>query len=189
MPTAATPPTRFAAGDTLRWSFASSDFPASAGWVLSYRLVGTGVALAIAATADGDAFIAEATATATAALSIAAPGVPCSLVGYVTKGAERFQVYGQPCYVLPNPATATGDLRGHAAVTLEAIEALLAGRATKDQESYKIADRELRRIPIPELLRLRDYYKAEAARDASAAAIASGNRPPSRVVTRFAARG
>lgn len=185
MPTASDPPARFAAGDTLRWRFASADYPASAGWSLAYRLVGAGVALTIPATADGDGFIAEATAANTGALAITSPGLPCTLYGYASKGAERFVMFQAPCMVLPNPASVTGDQRAHAAKTLAAIEALIEGRATKDQQSYRIGDRELSRIPIPELLTLRDYYKQEARREADAAALASGISRPRLVLTRF----
>jgi hypothetical protein len=185
MPTADAPPDRFAAGDTLRWRYASADYPANDGWVLSYRLVGAGVALTIAASADGAGFIAEATAAQTAVLSVPAAGVPCTLIGYVSKDAERWAVYRAPCLVQPNPATITGDLRGHATKMLEAINALLEGRATKDQQSYRIGDRELTRIPVPELLKLRDYYKAEAQRETNAAALASGVGRPRTILTRF----
>lgn len=185
MPTADAPPARFAAGDTLRWFASFADYPATDGWSLAYRLVGPGIGLAIPCTASGSGFIAEAAAASTGGLTVTAPGTPCTLFGYATKAAERWQVYQAPCLVLPNPATATGDLRGHAAKTLEAIEALLAGRATKDQQSYKIGERELSRIPIPELLALKDHYKAEAAREANAALLASGLGRPRVVVTRF----
>jgi hypothetical protein len=186
MPTAATPPARIAAGDTVSFAFSHADYPASAGWAMAWRLVGTGVALTLTATASGDAFTVAATATATAALTVAAAGVPCTLMGYASRAGERFEAYRAPCLLLPNPATITGDLRGHAARTLEAINALLEGRATKDQESYRIGDRELSRIPVPELLALRDYYRAEARREDAAALVASGMPGrPRQVLTRM----
>lgn len=179
------PPARVTAGDTWSWRWASADYPAPA-WANAWRVVGPGVALDVSAVAEGPGFVATASAAATAALTIAARGVPCTLFGWVTQAATRFEVYRAPLLVLPNPATATGDQRGHAAATLAAIEALLEGRATKDQESYRIGDRELKRIPVPELLSLRDYYRAEAKREADADALASG-RPRARVVlTRMA---
>lgn len=56
------------------------------------------------------------------------------------------------------------DARDHVERTLAAIEAVLEKRATMDQERYRINNRELWRTPIPELLKLRDRYKAELAR-------------------------
>ncbi len=187
MPTATQPPARIAAGDTVSFAFSHADFPASAGWAMSWRLVGDGIALSLTATASGDAFTVAATASATAALTVPAVGVPCTLLGTASKAGERFEVYRAACLLLPNPATITGDLRGHAARTLAAIEALLEGRATKDQQSYRIGDRELARIPIPELLALRDDYRREARREESAALLASGQPGRPRVVlTRMA---
>lgn len=186
MPIASIPPTRAVAGDTWTWLWSSADYPASAAWVLAWRVVGAGIALDITTVASGDAHLATASAAATAALAVGVAGVPCTLVGWASKAGERFEVYRAGCLVLPNPATITGDLRGHAARTLAAIDALLEGRATKDQQSYKIGERELSRIPIPELLSLRDYYRAEAKREADADALASGQARPRMVVTRMA---
>jgi hypothetical protein len=186
MPVASAPLTRAVAGDTWTWLWSSADYPASAGWAVSWRLVGPGVALVITTTASGDAHLATASAASTGALTVDVAGVPCTLVGWASRAGERFEIYRAACAVLPNPATITGDLRGHAARTLAAINALLEGRATKDQQSYKIGERELSRIPVNELLALRDYYRAEAQREDEAAALASG-RPRSRmVVTRMA---
>lgn len=179
------PPGRLTAGDSWAWRWANAAYPASASWVLSFRLIGPGVSLSVSSVAQGDGFLASASATATAALSPGIRGLDCTLTGWVSRAAERFQVYSGGCFLAPDPATVTGDLRGHATRTLAAIEALLEGRATKDQQSYKIADRELSRIPIPELLQLRDYYAAEARREIDAAALASGKPRATMIYTRM----
>lgn len=183
-----TPPARFAAGDTVRFPFAPMDYPATAGWALAFRLVGTGIALTLPGTANGSGFTVEATAAATGGLTVAAPGVPCTLYGYATKTTERFKVYEAPCFVLPNPATATGDLRGQAAIALAAIDALLSGRASKDQQSYKINGRELVRMTVPDLLKLRDHFNREVARETAAAGLAVGRPTPRRIDVRFGSR-
>ena len=56
------------------------------------------------------------------------------------------------------------DNRNHAEKVLAAIEAVIEGRASMDQQRYKINDRELERTPISELLRLRSTYKSEVRR-------------------------
>ena len=53
------------------------------------------------------------------------------------------------------------DDRSHARKVLEAIEAVIEGRATKDQEEYTIGSRTLKRTPVKELLELRDKYRGE----------------------------
>ncbi len=188
MSTADAPPARFAAGDTLRFAFAPQGYSAADGWGLAFRLVGTGIVLTIGATASGSGFVAEASAAATGVLTVAAPGVPCTLYGYASKAGERFKVYEAACLVLPNPATATGDLRSGAAIALAAIDAVLANRATRDQQAYKVAGRELVRMTPAELLTLRNHFVREARREAEAAGLAVGRPRPKQVFVRFGAR-
>ena len=71
-------------------------------------------------------------------------------------------------------STAAFDDRTHARTVLDAIEAVIESRATKDQERYSIAGRELWRTPIPTLLKLRQHYKAEVAAQEAAEAIRNG---------------
>lgn len=72
--------------------------------------------------------------------------------------------------VLPDITASTSplDVRTHAQRMVDAIEATLEGRVTSDTVSLSIKGRSISRIPIPELLVLRDRYKAEAAREAAA---------------------
>lgn len=60
------------------------------------------------------------------------------------------------------------DGRGHVERVLASIEAVIEGRATKDQEAYTINNRELRRTPIADLLLLRDQYRADLRRQQQA---------------------
>jgi hypothetical protein len=61
------------------------------------------------------------------------------------------------------------DGRTHAAKVLDAIKAVIEGRATLDQDGYKINNRELKRTPIGDLLTLRRQYEAEVANERNAA--------------------
>lgn len=81
---------------------------------------------------------------------------------------------------LPDPtAVAEGsDLRSHAERTLAAIEAVLEKRATSDQQSYSIAGRSITKIPLTELISLRDKYRAEVA--------TARGKTPRRFLARFA---
>lgn len=54
-------------------------------------------------------------------------------------------------------------------IALEAIEAVIAGRAKVDQQRYRINNRELYRESITELLRLRRYYASLVAQERRAA--------------------
>jgi hypothetical protein len=68
---------------------------------------------------------------------------------------ERSQLAVLPDFLL-TPAGA--DVRSQAEIGLAAIEAVLAKRATQDQQRYVINNRELWRTTIAELLKLRQFY-------------------------------
>ncbi len=57
------------------------------------------------------------------------------------------------------------DLRSHARKTLDAIEATIEGRASLDQERYRINNRELYRTSFEVLKKLRNEYRAEVSRE------------------------
>lgn len=69
--------------------------------------------------------------------------------------------------VLPDPQAADGDRRTVNERTLAAINAALAGRATKDADSYTIEGRSISRTPIPDLLRLQHVYERRVANERS----------------------
>lgn len=63
--------------------------------------------------------------------------------------------------VLPDIAAASGsfDGRSQAERTLDAVNAVIEGRASMDQERYRINNRELYRTPIGDLLKLQTHYR------------------------------
>ena len=65
--------------------------------------------------------------------------------------------------VLVMPDAATQDTRSHAEKVLDALEALIEGRASKDVNSYSIAGRSLTRMSPAELIEWRDRYRREVA--------------------------
>lgn len=68
------------------------------------------------------------------------------------------------------------DGRSHAEKVLEAIEAVIEGRASLDQSQYTINNRSLTRTPVADLLKLRNTYRAEV----RAQRMAKRGRGPSR---------
>lgn len=78
-----------------------------------------------------------------------------------TNGADVVELESCQLTVLPDmtalpPGT---DTRTENQKVLEAIEAVIAKRATMDQERYRINNRELYRTPIGDLLKLKNHYK------------------------------
>jgi hypothetical protein len=80
---------------------------------------------------------------------------------------------------------ATLDNRSFARVALANIEAYLQNSANLTASSYEIAGRKLHRISVPDLLTLRDRYKAEVSREDAANNAALGLPDKRRVYVRF----
>ena len=150
-------PTEITAGDTVTWKISLSDFLASDSWVLTYALVKTNKLIEITASADGDDHLVEELPTTTADWD---PGI-YHYQAYVTKGTERYQVGEGTIEVLEDFAASTGyDNRSHAKKVLDAIEALLEGKADQDQLSYSIGGRSLSRFSWDELISARNTYRS-----------------------------
>jgi hypothetical protein len=176
-----TEPASVTAGDTIQWTKALPDYPASAGWVLSYAFTGPGN-ISITSTASGD----DHAVTVTAANS--ADWVSGSYIGqaYVTKAAtsERYTVAtGLQLTVAANLATASG--LSWARRCLAAIQAVLEGKAGSDLLSTRINDKELRKYTPAELIPLYRFFEQEVAREDQAAKVAAGLSSGNRVLVRF----
>jgi len=162
-----TEPGTIIAGDRLVWkrSDLDSDYPV-ADYSLKYaaRLENAGTTeIEITASESGSDYIIEVGASTTATY---APGI-YHWQAYIirTSDSERVTVDSGTWEVKSNRDAATTDPRGHVKKVLDAIEATIEGRASKDQEKYAIQGRELWRTPIADLILLRDKYRAEYVRE------------------------
>lgn len=175
-------PYEIIAGDTLQWKKSLSDYLPSAGWALKYSLRGP-AEIDLTTTADGDDHKVDELAADTADWKTG----DYWWAAYVEKGAERHQVGTGTFKITPNLATASGAYEGrsHAKKVLDAIEAVIEGTATKEQQSYTIAGRSLVRWPLQELLQLRNQYKDEYARERSAERVDRGEASGRKILTRF----
>ena len=172
-------PPSFIAGDTVTWKKALSDYLASDSWVLTYYLVMDGDQKTIVATASGDDHLATITAANSADYNA---GV-YHYQARVAKDAEAHTVGRGAIEVKPNFAAQTSgyDNRSHVKKTLEALEAVILGKASKDQLSYSIAGRSISRLSPSELLEWRDAYRAEYNKELGRA----GLKRPSKIQVRF----
>jgi hypothetical protein len=138
-----------------------ADYPASDGWSLSYILVSPAAQIVIAAAADGSGHLVSVAPATTAAW---AAGIYTWQERASKAGAIHTSDSGS-IEILPNFSAAAGglDARTHAQKTLAAIESWLeTGDITV--ADYTIGDRQLKRIPIRELLLLRDTYRRDVRR-------------------------
>jgi hypothetical protein len=164
------------AGDTLDFMTTVPDYPATAGWTLTYRLAPrtAGTAISFPATALGSDYRVQVAAVTTAGWAAG----EYSWAAYVSKAGNRFTVDAGTITIQPDPGVvATSDTRSHARRVLAAIEAVIEGRATRDQEEYTIGNRSLKRTPIRDLLTLRDRYKSEVNAEDAGRRLLAGETP------------
>jgi hypothetical protein len=158
-----TEPSVLVAGD--RWAWKRTDLgsdyaPTSYSLKYAARLEGTGTTeIEINATGSGTDYLVEVSKTTTGAY---APG-RYRWQAYITRASdsERVMVDSGMFEVKPNRDSATADPRSHARKVLDAIEAVIEQRATRDQMSYMINGRQLSRMKIDDLMMFRDKYRAE----------------------------
>ncbi|MEY4055620.1 MAG: hypothetical protein RL519_955 [Pseudomonadota bacterium] len=153
-------PSSITAGTTFDRTVILTAYPAP-DWALRAYLRGPqSIDLEAAAEGHGHRFLAQATDTA----GWAAGEYWYSL--RATNGGDVVEVESGQITIKPDLAEAGAghDGRDHLRRVLDAIEAVIERRATIDQERYTSNNRELWRTPIPELLMLRDRYRAEIRR-------------------------
>jgi hypothetical protein len=151
-----------------RWAWKRQDLgadypPASYTLKYSLRLEGAATEIEITATASGSDYVIEVSKATTLGYTLGR----YQWQAYITRNSdsERITIEIGVFDIQPNRDLLAVDPRSHPRKVLAAIEAVIEGRATKDQQSYSIAagagSRTLARTPIPELLMLRDRYRAE----------------------------
>lgn len=150
-------PSELVAGDSWSWTRELPDYPAPT-WTATVYFESTHGNFNAPATASGMAH----------AFSILAATTGTKKAGdyrwsvRVTDGSEVVTAESGWVKVLANPAASgTSDPRSWARRTLEAVEATLEGRATDGQLAHTIKDRSVSRIPVPELMQIRDRLRQE----------------------------
>lgn len=177
-----TEPLTITQGEALAWERDLGLYPAGE-WTAVYRLRGVrgeGAGLDIACTASGTAFRAEVTAAETQVLSPTMYEWQLWVTSLddpsVTRRAARGRVFVERGFT--SSSTAASDTRSPAEAILEAIDAMIAGKATRDQQEFSIetqvGKRQLKRIPMTELIAARTYYAGLVARERQARRLAEG---------------
>ncbi len=175
-------PNSIIAGDFIRWRRTIPGFPAGT-WVLSYALLNSTTRIIIEAGSDGTDHLVAVNGTTT---SNYAAGT-YQWQAYVTyENENRVTVGTGQMIIQPNFGALTNmDTRSHVKKTLDALEAMIAGKATSDQQEYTIANRSLKRMSISDLLMWRDKYKAEYNSQLAAENIAKGLGGKNRILVRI----
>jgi len=155
-------PARIVAGDTASWTAQLGDYPASAGWVLTYylsKLGATATPIEITTSPSGSDHLVSVPASETSTWD---PG-SYRWTAVVSKGTERHSAGSGTFLVMPDPSS-SHDARTHAEKCLASIETALVsavGTATVECELDGVRVRKNRK----ELLELREYYRREVNRE------------------------
>ena len=174
-----TEPSTINAGDTVKWTKTLADYPANDGWVLSYELIKASTRITITASASG----ADHLVNVSAATSVNYVAGNYDWRARVTKASEVYTVgYGR--ITISQSFSSAIDARSTARQALEAIEATLTGRGTAATAEYEIAGRRLKYTPLPDLIKLRDRYRIDVAREDAALRSAAGLPNPGRIQVR-----
>lgn len=177
-------PQRIVGGSTVRWTFANtSDYPAPT-WTAFVDFVAAGDHQQVAASDAGDGTHLFEIDPATS--DNFTPG-PYSWQQWVTDGTDVCVVdEGTTLFVADFADQTTGyDARSFARQALEAIEARIVGKASKDQLAFSIAGRSVSRYAWEELLDARDRFRKEVAREVRAERARRGLPAGGIVKTRF----
>jgi hypothetical protein len=157
------------AGDTLLLTKSLADYPANDGWTLSYFFVsddGSGKSFTIPSTSNGTAFSISFNTTSVEVGKYQGRAK-------VVKSGQTFTVWAGTIEVLPSLESA-GDNRTQARKTLDAIEAVILGRASSTIMESIVEGTRLNRISHVDLLKLRDRYKQIVLNEEDAARRAQG---------------
>lgn len=168
----ATEPLSHTAGDTLAWRRDDlTDYPAAAGWVLSYRLIGVDQNIGIAATGDAQGHAISQSAAATSSWK---PGRYQWVASVAHADGRRFTVGRGAITIEPNLAgsTAPRDLRGDARKALDAVNAALASYGAKAYlQEIQLGERRQRFASPSAFMAFRARLQREVAREEAAAGL------------------
>lgn len=169
-------PLQLRVGDTWAWRREDlSDYPAGAGWALTYYFRNAGAHFDIAASADGDAFAVSVAKATTAAYAAGR----YDWLAVVDDGSARHQVAEGAVDLLPDFAVAANlDGRSFARQMLAAVEAEILKRGSSGQIDVieaALGDRNLKRDAAG-LIALRSQLIAEVKREEAAGQGGGRNR-------------
>ena len=164
------------AGDSSSWTRVFSDYPVGT-YTLTYYFRGPTV-LDVTATTSGSSFLVSLSSSTTAQLQAGEYWWEAKVTG----SSETVTVGSGSTKVLPNFADSAQvqagyDGRSHARKCLDAINAMMEGRASAPQLSYTIVgQRTVQMLTPKELIEWRGYYAGIVAQEDKATNAANGKR-------------
>jgi hypothetical protein len=178
-------PVHVFSGTTWQWTVDVPEYSAANGWSLKY----------ICTNADGAFdFSDDGTATSTVfSVNLDAATTAAFTAGsyiwqlFATDGTDTVFVSSGPLEVVADitDGSTAHDARSHVKKTLDALEAVIEDKASKDQLSHSIAGRSLTRFSPEELIKWRAKYAAYYREELVAARVAAGRGNPNIIKATF----
>ena len=168
-----TEPSVFVAGDTLKFKRYFSGYLPAEGWSLSYAMVMDSVQITFSGSDNGDGYhLINVPGSTTKDWSAG----KYRWQGYVSKGSERYSVSAGEIEIRPDFASRTDgyDGRSHVKQVLDALEAVILRKASKDQLRYTIAGMTLEKMSPADLIRWHNHYTRLYRQEHEADQIAQG---------------
>ena len=156
-------PSQIKAGTTFKFSLNLTAYPAS-NWIIHAYLRGAH-AIDMQSEPQGNMHIFNISALVTREYKAGHYGYSLRAIHTVSGEVDELESGAVEIKTDLATVSTSQDLRSHARKTLDAIEATIEGRASLDQERYRINNRELYRTPLETLMKLRDQYRAEVSRE------------------------
>ena len=180
-------PREFVAGDTVSWRVRVAGYSPDDGWGLVYYFWNESADFSVIGVVDGGEWVMYIPASVSAACVPGRYRWQRVFARGVGEELERVTGVEGVMVVRHNPAAGKGtgiDSRSEVKRALDAIDAVLARSATKEQASYSIDGRALQRRSAEELLVLRGHYARLYAKELREERVAKG-MGVKRVYTRF----
>lgn len=164
-------PLSFTAGETVEWKQYIDNYHPKDGWALSYSFRNFESQFDAAAIPKSDHYLIRLTSEQTSDYKAGTYWWQLT----ATKGKQWKVISEGTIEVKPNLSLLDSyDGRSHVKQVLDALEATILSKASRDQLSYSISGRSLSRLSPVELLKWRDVYKAEYARELQQLRISQG---------------
>ena len=165
------------AGETLNFLAITTDYPASAGWVVTLYLNprAGGTPTSVTGTASGDDHLLQVSAATTAGW---APGA-WAWETWAAKGSERYRLEAGQLQVQAGliGAAAGLDTRSQAQRALDDAEAALAAW-TPTTKRYRINGREMEFNAPADIIAVINHWRTAVKREQAEQAMAAGRRNP-----------
>lgn len=162
-------------GTTVIWTRSDlySDYP-TADWTLTYHFVGATTAFTKAAAESGNDYVMTLLPADTAAMDAGFYRWQ-AWIAHDSDGRKYMIDQGRAELQAALDGAVPADQRSHARKMVDALEAMMEGKASLDQIKYALPDgRSLDRVPASEFLKLLTHYRAEVATEEAAEDMADG---------------